>query len=177
MMRFCAQLIRLSLISVAIVIFAFLPLSSKADGPAVGVQMDISKAGPRAVENETERRILSDYRLAWTNIAQAMESNTPAPLQALFVGPAKKWLDDSVSSQQKSGLSSKYLNQNHRLQAVFYSPEGDVIELHDTAQYEMQVLDDGKVIHDDNVTHHYVVLMTPGADRWVIRQLVAVPQF
>jgi hypothetical protein len=24
---------------------------------------------------------------------------------------------------------------------------------------------------------HYVVLMTPGADRWTIRQLQAVPQF
>jgi hypothetical protein len=24
---------------------------------------------------------------------------------------------------------------------------------------------------------HYVVLMTPGADRWVIRQLQSVPEF
>jgi hypothetical protein len=24
---------------------------------------------------------------------------------------------------------------------------------------------------------HYIVLMTPGADRWVIRQLQSVPEF
>lgn len=177
MMRSCGHLTRLGVLSAAIVILAFRPLPSHADGPLVGVQLDIAKASPRAVESETEHRIVSDYRLAWTNIARAMESNTRGPLQALFVGPAKKWLDDSVSNQQKSGMSSRYLNQNHRLQAVFYSPEGDLIELHDTAQYEMQLLDSGKVIHDENVTRHYVVVMTPGADRWVIRQLFAVPQF
>jgi hypothetical protein len=148
-----------------------------ADAPAVSVQLDVSKATPRAVESETERRILSDYRLAWASIAQAVESNTSAPVQFLFVGPARKWLEATVANQRRSGLTTRYLNQSHTLQAVFYSPEGDVIELHDTAQYQMQVLDGGKVIHDDRVVQRYVVLMTPGADRWVIRQLVAVPRF
>jgi hypothetical protein len=52
-----------------------------------------------------------------------------------------------------------------------------VLELHDTVQYQLQVSDAGRLLHDDHVTMHYVVLMTPGADRWVIRQLQAVPQF
>ena len=88
-----------------------------------------------------------------------------------------RWLKDTVLSQQQSGIAQRYGNQNHRVEAVFYSPEGDVLELHDTVQYQLQVSDGGKVIHDDPVTLHYVVLLTPGADRWVIRQLQAVPQF
>jgi 2-keto-3-deoxy-L-rhamnonate aldolase RhmA len=61
--------------------------------------------------------------------------------------------------------------------AVFYAPEGDVIELHDTAEYDYQILDGSKSIHSEHAVVHYVVLMTPGADRWVVRQLQAVQHF
>jgi hypothetical protein len=172
-----SQFFRCALLASLTFLLVSLPGGVQADSPEVTVQIDISKAGPRAVEPETERRIVSDYRLAWTSLAQAMESNAAAPLQALFVGQAEKRLRNSVSSQQKAGLTTRYLNQHHKLQAVFYSPEGDVIELHDTAQYRMQLLDGSKLIHDDNGTHYFVVLMTPGADRWVVRELTAVPQF
>ena len=141
------------------------------------VELDTSKASPRQVESLTEQGILRDYRFAWTSLAQALEFNTLDPLEGPFVGKAKQSLADTVTSQQRSGLSSRYVDQKHKLQAVFYAPEGDVIELHDTAEYQLQVLDGGKTIHDDHVVIHYVVLMTPAADRWVIRQLQAVPQF
>jgi hypothetical protein len=144
---------------------------------SVQVQLDVKKAGPRAVEDLTERGILRDYRLAWTSMARAFEFNTFDPLEGPFSGETKHWLRQTVTSQQQSGLSRRYTNQNHHLDAVFYSPEGDVIELHDTAQYHLQVLDGSKTIDDQDVTVHYVVLMTPGADRWTIRQLQAVPQF
>jgi hypothetical protein len=154
-----------------------LVLPAVAAGPAVGVEFDASKAAPRTVEDQTKRRIEADYRLAWTNLAEAVDLNDSAPLQSLFVGSAKKWLTDTVSNQQQSGLTTKYLNQNHKLEAVFYAPEGDVMELHDTAEYQMQVLDGSKVIYDQPVVAHFIVLITPGADRWVIRQLQSVPHF
>jgi hypothetical protein len=144
---------------------------------AVQVQLDSKKAAPRAVESLTERGILRDYRFAWTSMAQALEFNTLDPLEGPFAGNAKQWLHDTVVSQQRSGLSQRYVGQNHRLEAVFYAPEGDVMELHDTAEYQLQVSDGGKVLHDEHVVLHFIVLMTPGADRWVIRQLQAVPQF
>jgi hypothetical protein len=144
---------------------------------AVQVQLDSKKAGPRTIESLTERGILRDYRFAWTSIAQALEFNTLDPLDGPFAGNAQQWLRDTVNSQRRSGLSQRYVGQNHRLEAVFYAPEGDVVELHDTAEYQLQVSDGGKVIHDEHVVMHFVVLMTPGADRWVIRQLQAVPQF
>jgi hypothetical protein len=141
------------------------------------VQLDTSKAAPRAMESLTERAILRDYKFAWYNLELAMESNSTGPLNALFVGPANKWLRNVVDSQRRNGLSSRYLNQSHKVDAVFYSPEGDVLELHDTAAYDLQVLDGAKMIHNEHLTVHYVVLMTPGADRWVVRDLQAVPQF
>src|SRR5947209_1902516 len=141
------------------------------------VQLDASKASPRQVESLTQQAILRDYRFAWTSLAQALEFNTFDPLEGPFVEKAKQTLANTVTSQQRSGLRSRYLNQKHKLQAVFYAPEGDVIELHDTAEYQLQVLDGSKTVHDEHVVMHYVVLMTPAADRWVIRQFQAVPQF
>lgn len=151
-------------------------LSARAADSAVQVQLDTKKASPRAVESLTERGILRDYRSAWTSIAQALDVNTLDSLEGGFAGDAKQLLRDTVLSQQRSGLSQQYVNQNHKLETVFYAPEGDVMELHDTAEYELRISDGGKIIHEEHVVLHYVVLMTPGADRWVIRRLQAVPQ-
>jgi hypothetical protein len=158
-------------------LWAATTISCRAADANLQVEMDISKAAPRTIEPLTERAVLRDYRFAWASMTQALESNSLNPLQGPFEGDAKQWLKDTVLSQQQSGLVQRYLDQNHRVEAVFYSPEGDVLELHDTVQYQLQVSDGGKLLHDDHVTMHYVVLMTPGADRWVIRQLQAVPQF
>ena len=153
-----------------------LALSAHAADTAVQVQLDTRKASPRSVESLTERGILRDYRSAWTSIAQALEVNTLDPLEGGFAGDAKQLLRDTVLGQQRSGLSQQYVNQNHKLETVFYAPEGDVMELHDTAEYELRISDGGKIIQEEHVVMHYVVLMTPGADRWVIRRLQAVPQ-
>jgi hypothetical protein len=145
--------------------------------PDTQMHLEVSKAGPRQVEDLTERGILRDYRLAWKSLTQAFETNAIDPLEGPFAGEAKRTLRQTVLSQQHSGLSTHYVDQSHQVEAVFYAPEGDVMELHDTAQYQLQVSDGGKLIHDERVTMRYVVLMTPGADRWVIRQLQAVPSF
>jgi hypothetical protein len=144
-------------------------------GPQVA--LNVSKASPRAVEALTQRALLRDYRFAWANLAQAFESNSSGSLNGLFVGSANAWLSDAIAGQRRSGLSSRYSNQSHKLEAVFYAPEGDVIELHDVAEYDYQILDGNKTIHSEHATVRYVVLMTPGADRWVVRQLQSVQQF
>jgi hypothetical protein len=141
------------------------------------VSLNISKAAPRAVEALTQRALLRDYKFAWSNLALALESNSSGPINGLFVGNASTWLNDAIRSQRGAGLSSRYLNQTHRVEAVFYAPAGDVIELHDTAEYDYQILDGSKTIHSEHAAVRYVVLMTPGADRWVIRQMQAVQQF
>jgi hypothetical protein len=159
--------------------FLFLASALTAVGadPNVDVQLDVSKGAPRTVESLTERGILRDYTFAWTTLAQALESNSLEPLNGPFVGAAKNWFVGAILKQRQNGLSSRYASQSHKVEAVFYAPEGDVIELHDTADYQLQILDGGKTIDNEHVVVHYIVLMTPGADRWVVRQLQAVPQF
>ena len=163
------------LVAFAVMVLLLPRYSAGADTPQVS--LNTSKAGPRAVETLTERSILRDYKFAWTNLELALESSSTAPVNGLFAGTASTWLNDAVASQRRNGLTSRYLNQNHKVEAVFYAPEGDVIELHDSADYDLQILDGGRTIHSEHAVVRYVVLMTPGADRWVIRQLQAVPQF
>ncbi len=141
------------------------------------VSLNVSKAIPRSVEVLTQRSLLRDYKFAWVNLALALESNATEPLNGLFTGTASQWLNEAVKNQRRSVLTSRYLNQNHKVEAVFYAPEGDVIELHDVAEYDYQILDGNKTIHSEHAIVRYVVLMTPGADRWVVRQLQAVQQF
>ena len=139
------------------------------------VKLMVASAGPRAVESRTEQTLIRDYSAAWKSLADASETSSPALLNAYFTGGAKITLSRELADQQKTDTHVRYLNQTHNLKAVFYSPEGDVMQLQDSAEYQMQIVSDEKVIHDEHVVVQYIVLMTPGADRWVIRQLQAVP--
>ena len=141
------------------------------------VTLNVSKSSARSLEPLTQGAIIRDYKFAWANLDSALQSNSAAPLSGLFAGTANDWLNDAVDHQRRSGITSAYLNQHHKVDAVFYAPAGDVIELHDTAEYDFQIHDHSKTIHQEHAIVHYVVLMTPAADRWVIRQLQAVPQF
>lgn len=141
------------------------------------VTLSVVKATPRQLEPLTQSAVLRDYKFAWENLEAAEESNSVAPLNGLFVGDANARLTQGIQGQQKNSMSTRYSNQSHKVEAVFYSPEGDILELHDTAEYDFEVLEGGKSIHREHAVVHYVVLMTPGADRWVIRHLQSVPQF
>lgn len=152
-------------------------LSSFADDEGPQVTLNISKAAPRAVEALTERAVLRDYKFAWARMSQALETNSPDLMNGLLEGTASSWLNDEIKSQSRAGMSSRYLNQAHKVDAVFYAPEGDLLELHDTAEYDLQISDGGKMIHNQHVVVRYVVLMTPGADRWLVRQIQSVPEF
>ena len=178
-MRVEAKTIGRALRLVAALSFLFLAVMSTgaASDSDVQVALDVSKAGPRPVENLTQRSVLRDYKFAWSSLAQALESNSIGPLNGPFEGSASLWLQEKVEHQRSSDLKSVYANQAHRVEAVFYAPEGDVIELHDTAEYDLQISDGDKKIHSGHEVVHYVVLMTPASDRWVVRQLQAVPQF
>jgi len=164
-----------AIVLAAIALFA--PLYSVGVDASPQVELDTSRVGPRAIETLTERSVLAGYRFAWENLASALQSNSLAPLNGSFVGTANSSLKERVIAQQRSGLSSRYLNQIHKVDAVFYAPEGDLIELHDRAEYTLQILDGDKTVHNERIVVRYVVLMTPGADRWVVRQMQSVPHF
>ena len=143
----------------------------------VPVRLDSASVQGRPVEPLTQQSVARSYSQAWQDLASALQGDHPEILDGNFTGEARSQLAAAIADQESSGVRTSYTNQRHQLKAVFYSPEGDVIELHDTVECDLQLSDGGKVIHQEHATLRYVVLMTPGADRWLVRQLQAVAQF
>lgn len=159
-------------------LFAALLISTAAlSADAPPVEFKAEGAGPRALESLTQHSVPRDYAHAWRTLADALEQSAPQLLDPYFTGAAKANFAAAIEGQKRSGLHSRYLNQKHKLEAVFYAPEGDVMELHDTVECQFQVLDSNKVIHDEHVVLRYIVLMTPAADKWQVRVLQGVPEF
>jgi len=170
--------LRYSLLSVGFALLicaaAAMYLRASASDEIPRVQMNAENVGPRQIEDLTGKSIPRDYALAWQTMAQALENNRTDVLDGYFTGFEKDELTQRVKSQIKSGLHTRYQDRGHKLEAIFYAPAGDAMELRDRAQLDMQVLDGGKVIYEEPVNVEYVVIMTPGADRWLVRQQQAV---
>jgi len=149
-------------------------LRASADEHLPRVQLNADNVSPRPIEDLTGKSIPRDYAFAWQTLAEALESNKTGLLDGYFTGLAKQNFTQRINSQIKSGLQTRYTDRGHKLEALFYSPAGDVMELRDHAQVDMQVLDGGKVIYEEPVNAQFMVLMTPGADRWMVRQLQAM---
>lgn len=145
-----------------------------AAGELPRVQLSADNVGPRQIEDLTSKSVPRDYALAWQTMEQALKENRTDLLDGYFTGLEKEGLTERVKSQIKSGLETRYTDRGHKLDAIFYAPAGDVMELRDRAQLDIAILDGGKVIYDEPVNLEYIVIMTPGADRWLVRQLQAV---
>ena len=165
--------------SIAFFLFAFtclvivrdLRVSAKEGVPRV--QLHTENLGPREIEDLTSKSIPRDYGLAWQTMEHALAVNRPGLLDGYFTGLAKQDLTQRVSAQIKSGLRTRYQDGGHKLEAIFYSPAGDVMELRDHARLDVEFLDGGKVISQEPMNIEYTVMMTPGADRWLVRELQA----
>src|ERR1700751_749139 len=121
---------------------------------------------PRPIEDLTQKSITRDYAYAWKTLTMALDQNRPDLLDSYFTGFAKNNFSQLIADQRRTGVHVHYLDRGHKLNAVFYSPVGDAMQLRDQADLEIQVLDGSKTIHREQATLHYLVLMTPGADRW-----------
>jgi hypothetical protein len=170
--------LRYSLLGVGLAVLicaaAAMYLCASASDEIPRVQLNAESVGPRQIEELTAKSIPRDYALAWQTMAQALENNRTDVLDGYFTGFERDELTQRVKSQIKSGLHTRYQDRGHKLDAIFYAPAGDAMELRDRAQLDMQVLDGGKVIYEEPVNIEYIVIMTPGADRWLVRQLQAV---
>lgn len=140
------------------------------------VQLTVKNAQPRQLEDITEKAILRDYTAAWKAIGTALENNTLQPLNENFSGFALDKLTQRVKDQKQHGLSTRIIDHGHKVDAIFYSPDGAAIELNDIASIETQVLDGGKVIHSDQAQIHYYAVMTGAEDRWKVRVLESSAQ-
>ena len=150
-------------------------VSAQAASDLPKVDLNASNAGPRQVEDTTERALQRDYARAWSSMETALAENRPDLLDADFVGVALDALRERVAQQQQNGLHTRYIDRGHKLRAVFYSPEGSAVQLADTAQIEVQFLDGDKLLHSEQRTENYTVVMTAAENRWKVRVLQATP--
>jgi hypothetical protein len=159
---------------IACFIFAATFVSS-ADQPGVRVEPTDS-VGPRVLEKQTKAAVIRDYLKAWGSLSHAFEQNRADLLDADFVGAAKEKLEDTIRDQAKLGIQTRYRDGAHDIQLVFYSPEGLSIQLVDTVEYDVQILDHEKIQTTQHVRARYVAVLTPTEVRWKVRIFQAEPE-
>lgn len=161
----------LMLIAAAVRLSAAPPASNTNANFAI----DISQAQPRQVEEATQQAIVRDYSKAWQNMAQALEQNRTDLVNQSFVGIAREKIGQLVSQQKQAGLKRRYVDRGHKLEVLFYSYEGSALQLRDTAQLEIQVMDGDRVLNSKQMTVRYTALLTPTESAWKVRILEATP--
>jgi hypothetical protein len=146
-----------------------------ADQPAVRVEHP-DAVGPRALEKQTEAAVIRDYLQAWSSLSMAFEQNRADLLDQGFTGAAREKLGSTIRQQANLGMSTRYRDTAHDLQLVFYSPEGLSIQLVDTVEYDIQILDGKKAQTKQHVRARYVAVLTPTEVRWKVRVFQAEPE-
>ncbi len=102
--------------------------------------------GPRALEDQTKTAVVRDYLQAWKSMSQALQENRVDVLDPSYLGLAKEKLAEAVREQQELGIKTNYRDLSHHLKIVFYSPEGLSVQLVDTVEYDMQIVDHDQVL-------------------------------
>ena len=171
-----ARCLRVLVACLSLVSFFDVSASPVQAGSLPRVTLNAESIGPRRIEQKTGEAVTRDYAQAWQDLADSLESNRSGLLNDHFTGKAKERITQRISEQQNTGLRTRYVDHGHQVKAVFYSPDGGEMQLQDQAQIEVQVFDGQKMIYTANATSKYLVLMTPGADRWYVRSLETVPE-
>ncbi len=140
----------------------------------LNVRFDAEGLAPRSIEPLTEKTIVRDYAVAWHDLAAALDSSSAGKLSEEFTGFAKDKFIQRVAQQRQTGIHVHMVDHGHQLKAIFYSTDGAAMQLIDRVQLEIQVFDGSKLLDSRDGSHEYMVLMTPGADRWYVRDLEEV---
>jgi len=146
-----------------------------ADEPGVRIE-PTNTVGPRPLEKQTETAVIRDYLKAWRSMGGALEQNRADLLDVDFVGTAKQKLAEAIQEQARLGIETRYRDTAHDLRLLFYSPEGMSLQLLDTVDYEVQIVDHGKVLSTQQVRARYVAVLTPTEVRWKVRVFQAEPE-
>ena len=170
------RLILLLAVGLVIVCFSFLQSQIHAATALPKVELNADNVGPRAIEELTSKTITRDYANAWKTMAEALDKNRADLLDGYFTGFAKDKLTQLIAQQKQTGVRIHYDDRGHMLDALFYSPSGDAMQLRDRARLGIEIRDGDKVIHSEQENVQYLVLMTPGADRWLVRDLVTTSE-
>ena len=151
-------------------------LPKQQPSPTTQVALDTQNVGPRDLEDITARSVQRAYAMAWSEMGDALDQNKPSLLNPHFTGFARDEFGARIADQQKLGLHTRIVDHGHKATAVLYPADGLSIQLRDVAQLEIQVMSGDKVLSTENVTRHYVVVLTPAETSWKVRILQAVQQ-
>jgi hypothetical protein len=155
---------RSSLLVLVVVVASLLA----AFGQAARLQ-NVDAVGPRPLEKQTADKVSHYYLEAWKDMRTAFAENRPQALDASFVGIAREKLGDAIREQQTLGIKTRYQDRGHDLKFVFYSSEGLSIQVLDTVDYDLEVLDHDQVIATRHMRTRYVAVLTPTEVRWKVR--------
>jgi hypothetical protein len=145
-----------------------LPLAVCAQEALVQVQPP-DLQGSRPLEALTAASVVRDYLESWKAFRTAVDENAPQMLDQDFVGTALTRLNDTIAEQSRLGIHTHYVDRSHRLQIVFYSPDGLSIQIVDHVDYDEQVMQGSTVLATQPVHARYVVVLTPSQTRWQVR--------
>jgi hypothetical protein len=163
-------------INLRAILFLALALSVTASAQSLPqVHLDADGIAPRSIEELTGTSIVRYYAQAWRDMSAALESSNAGGIGEDFNGFAKERLIKRIADQNQTGVHVRIVDHGHQLKAIFYSTDGTAMQLIDHAQLEIQTYDGGKLLDSESVPHEYMVIMTPGADRWYVRDLEEVP--
>lgn len=146
-----------------------------ADQPVVRVE-PFNLHGPRELQQQTAKAVVQDYLDSWAVLGKAMSQNQPDLLGKDFIGDAQDKLAATIKQQQANGIHTVYRDLSHDVKILFYSPDGLSIELADTVQYDVQLVDHDKAIGSAQVHARYIVVLTPTEVRWRVRIFQAQPE-
>ncbi|HEX6466268.1 MAG TPA: hypothetical protein VFZ99_03120 [Terriglobales bacterium] len=173
--------IAIILTGLLLMISGLLPLfhahAAAPESGQVEVRLDSSQIVPRPLEERTGQSLVRQYSKAWQDLEAALNQNNNKMLSESFVGYAQDTLNAQIAAQKKAGLSTRYVDHGHKVDALIYSMDGSAVELRDAAQLEIQYLDGDKVVGSENTTRHYVVVMSVVDDGWKVRVLESAPNF
>ena len=139
------------------------------------VSLNAEGLTPRSIEQLTGANVSRDYARAWQDLERAVQDNRPALLHEQFAGAALERVSHRIADQNRNGLHTQIVDHGHRVKAIFYSPDGGAMQLMDDAQIQVQVFDGSRLVDSEDGPHRFIVLMTPGADRWYVRYLEEEP--
>jgi len=131
--------------------------------------------GPRPLQEQTGKAAIRDYLQSWQRFNGAFEQNRTDMLDPFFVGTARDKLAAAIQQQALAGISTRYVDRAHDIKIVFYSPDGLSIEMTDSVDYDVQLLDHGKVKNQQHVRSRYVIVLTPAEVQWRVRVFQAEP--
>jgi hypothetical protein len=132
--------------------------------------------GPRPMPEQTQTAVIRDYLQSWQSFSAAFEQNRTDLLDSDFTGTARDKLAQAIQQQAELGISTRYQDRAHDLQIVFYSPDGLSIELIDKVEYDVQVLEHGRVKTTQHLNSRYIIVITPAEVRWRVRVFQADPE-